>query len=221
MRVLVVEDDVPLADAIVRGLRQYALAVDCATDGHEARTKIAEVDYDVIVLDRDLPRVHGDVLCQETASSPSATRILMLTAAAAIEQRVEGLGLGADDYMTKPFAMSELHARVRALARRASRPVPPTLEWGTLRLDPSTRTAERAGRILPLTNREFAVLEELMLHPGRVVSAEHLMDRVWDDRLDPFSNAVRVTMATLRRKLGEPPIIETFPRVGYRLGDLP
>jgi DNA-binding response OmpR family regulator len=221
MRVLVVEDDGPLGEAIVRGLRQRALGVDLARDGAEALEKLALVDYDVVVLDRDLPVVHGDEVCRQLNESQAMTRVLMLTASTTVEHRVEGLTLGADDYMPKPFAMQELHARVRALGRRAARPRPARLEWGELVVDPARRRAERAGRSLGLTNREFAVLEELISAPGVVVSAEELMERVWDDRLDPFSNAVRVTIATLRRKLGDPPLIETVARAGYRLTEAP
>ena len=218
MRVLVVEDDEQLADVIARGLRRDAFAVDLAPDGAIALRKAHAVDYDVIVLDRDLPVVHGDAVCRQLVSDGSLARILMLTAADAVEDRVEGLMLGADDYLTKPFAMAELTARLRALSRRASRPRPPELTWRDLWLDPGTRRARRGDEALQLTNREFAVLEELMLEPGRVVSAEELMERVWDDRLDPFSNAVRVTILTLRRKLGEPPLIATVVGHGYRLG---
>jgi DNA-binding response OmpR family regulator len=214
---LVVEDDVGLADVIARGFRRDAIAVDVTHDGKSALQKAVAVEYDVIVLDRDLPIVHGDVVCRTLAESASMTRILMLTAAAAVDQRVEGLHLGADDYLAKPFAMAELAARVHALGRRASRPRPPQLAWREIRLDPATRSATRNGVPLNLTNREFAVLAELMSAAGTVVSAEALMERVWDDTLDPFSNAVRVTILTLRRKLGEPEIITTVPRAGYRL----
>jgi DNA-binding response OmpR family regulator len=219
VRILVVEDDRPLADAIVRGLRRDAFAVDVAHDGEIALQKAAVVEYDVIVLDRDLPVVHGDEVCRRLGVEGATTRVLMLSASGAVDQRVEGLMLGADDYLAKPFAMSELSARLRALARRASRPRPPRLTWGDLWLEPARRTAGRGERDLELTNREFAVLEELMLEPGALVTAEELMERVWDDRLDPFSNAVRVTILTLRRKLGEPPVIRTVPRAGYRLED--
>ena len=217
MRVLVVEDDEQLADVIARGLRRDAFAVDVVTDGAVALEKAQEVTYDVIVLDRDIPAVHGDVVCRRLVADRSVARILMLTAAAAVEDRVEGLLLGADDYLTKPFAMAELVARLRALGRRALRPRPPKLTWGDLWLDPGSRQAARGDVPLQLTNREFAVLEELLWEPGQVVSAEDLMERVWDDRLDPFSNAVRVTMLTLRRKLGDPPVIATVVGRGYRL----
>ena len=217
MRVLVVEDDERLADVIARSLRRDTFAVDVAADGAEALEKARAVDYDVIVLDRDIPAVHGDEVCRELVSSRAMARILMLTAAAAVEDRVEGLLLGADDYLTKPFAMAELTARLQALARRALRPRPPRLTWRDLWLEPASRSAGRDDVALHLTNREFAVLEELLLEPGTVVSAEELMERVWDDRLDPFSNAVRVTMLTLRRKLGDPPLIVTVVGRGYRL----
>ena len=217
MRVLVVEDDERLADVIARSLRRDTFAVDVAADGAVALEKARAVDYDVIVLDRDIPAVHGDVVCRELVASRGMARILMLTAAAAVEDRVEGLLLGADDYLTKPFAMAELTARLQALARRALRPRPPRLTWRDLWLEPASRSAGRDDVPLQLTNREFAVLEELLLEPGSVVSAEELMERVWDDRLDPFSNAVRVTMLTLRRKLGDPPLIATVVGRGYRL----
>jgi DNA-binding response OmpR family regulator len=217
VRVLLAEDDAPLADAIARGLRREAFAVDVAPDGATALEKIAVVDYDVVVLDRDLPVIHGDVVCTEMNSAGNAARILMLTASAAIEQRVEGLTLGADDYLSKPFAMVELVARLRALGRRTQPSRPTLLRWGDIWLDPARRTAGRGDRQLSLTNREFAVLEELMSVDGAIVSAEQLMERVWDDRLDPFSNAVRVTMLTLRRKLGDPTLITTIPGAGYRM----
>jgi DNA-binding response OmpR family regulator len=213
----VVEDDRPLADAIARGLRQDAFAVDLAHDGEVALRKASVVDYDVIVLDRDLPVVHGDDVCRSLGAGDASARILMLTASGAVDQRVEGLALGADDYLAKPFAMAELSARLRALARRSERARPPRLEWHDLWLEPARRTAGRGTEAIELTNREFAVLEELMAEPGRVVSSEELMERVWDDRLDPFSNAVRVTILTLRRKLGDPPVIRTVHRAGYRL----
>jgi DNA-binding response OmpR family regulator len=218
VRVLVVEDDEQLSDVIVRSLRRDAFAVDLAADGAAGLEKAQAVDYDVIVLDRDLPVVHGDAVCRQLVADRAVARILMLTAAAAVEDRVDGLMLGADDYLTKPFAMAELTARLRALSRRAARPRPPRLTWRDLWLDPATRSAGRGEAPLRLTNREFALLEELLLDPGRVVSAEELMERVWDDRLDPFSNAVRVTVLTLRRKLGDPPVISTVVGRGYRLG---
>jgi DNA-binding response OmpR family regulator len=221
MRVLLVEDDALLADAIARGLRREAIAVDVAPDCGAALEKAGIADYDVVVLDRDLPVLHGDEVCSALSRSASASRILMLTASAAVEERVEGLSLGADDYLAKPFAMTELVARVRALARRSNHTSPIILEWGDIRLDPARRSARRGDAKLRLTNREFALLEELMLARGAVLNAETLMERVWDDRLDPFSNVVRVTILTLRRKLGDPPIIETLPGAGYRLMEQP
>jgi DNA-binding response OmpR family regulator len=216
VRVLLAEDDQALAAAIVRGLRRQAIAVDVAHDGAIALEKARDVDYDIVVLDRALPVVHGDDVCRELSHDAPA-RILMLTAASSIEDRVEGFALGADDYLPKPFAMRELIARLRALARRVEPARPARLEWRDVWLDPSRRTAGRSDRSLKLTNREFALLEELLAAEGAVLSAEVLMERVWDDRLDPFSNVVRVTILTLRRKLGEPAVIETVVGAGYRL----
>ena len=217
MRVLLAEDDAALADVIARGLRRAALSVDIARDGGTALERARTLEYDVIVLDRDLPVLHGDAVCEALTAAGALTRILMLTASAAIEERVEGLALGADDYLPKPFAMTELVARIRALGRRSMRARPKVLAWGDLWLDPARRRAGRGTEELRLTNREFALLEQLMVEPGATLSAEQLMERVWDDRLDPFSNIVRVTMLTLRRKLGDPAVIETVPRSGYRL----
>ena len=217
MRVLVVEDEAALADVIARGLRQSGLAVDVALDGEEALDKADLTPYEVVVLDRQLPGVHGDDVCRQLAGRPDPARILMLTAAGNVDARVEGLSIGADDYLPKPFAMSELVARVRALGRRPSGATPPRLVVGDLEIDPSRRTARRDGRELSLTRKEFGVLEVLASSPGRVVSAEELLDRVWDEAADPFTNAVRITMMTLRRKLGEPPLIATVVGVGYRL----
>jgi DNA-binding response OmpR family regulator len=217
MRVLLVEDDAPLADAIARGLRRATFAVDVAADGETALEKVAVVDYDLVVLDRNLPGVHGDAVCEQLAREGSTARILMLTASAQVDERVEGLLIGADDYLAKPFAMAELVARLRALGRRIPRALPAVLRSNDVWIDPARRTAGRDDRPLQLTNREFAVLETLLMAEGAVVSAEELMERVWDDRLDPFSNAVRVTILTLRRKLGEPPVILTVPTKGYRL----
>ncbi|ADG89008.1 transcriptional regulatory protein CutR [Thermobispora bispora] len=217
MRVLVVEDERVLADAIATGLRREAMAVDVAYDGAEALEKLAYIDYDVIVLDRDLPKVHGDEVAKKLANERCPSRILMLTAAGDVDDRVEGLQLGADDYLPKPFAFAELVARVRALARRSAPPLPPVLERAGIRLDPAKRTVTRDGRPISLTRKEFAVLEELMRADGAVVSQEDLLDKAWDEHIDPFTNVVRVTMMTLRKKLGDPPIIETVPGVGYRL----
>jgi DNA-binding response OmpR family regulator len=217
MRVLLAEDDVKLAALIARGLRRSALAVDVTHDGEAALDKARLVAYDVVVLDRELPVVHGDVVCRALQDDAAGPRILMLTASGSIEDRVEGLSLGADDYLPKPFAMAELVARVRALARRTRPAHPAILKWHDIWLDPARHTAGRASADIRLTNREFAVLEELIASNGALVSAEELMERVWDDKLDPFSNIVRVTILTLRRKLGDPAVIETAPGSGYRL----
>ncbi|TDB86430.1 response regulator transcription factor [Actinomadura sp. 7K534] len=217
MRVLIVEDEHVLADTIAEGLREEAMAVDVVYDGDEALELTSYNEYDVVVLDRDLPAVHGDEVCRELVGRRSPGRILMLTASGDVEDRVAGLSLGADDYLPKPFVFSELVARVRALARRSGPPVPPVLERRGIRLDPHRRRVARDGRELRLTNKEFTVLEELLRAEGGVVSAERLLERGWDENIDPFSNIVRVTMATLRRKLGEPPVIETVTGSGYRL----
>lgn len=217
MRVLLAEDDEPLADAIARGLRREALAVDVANDGATTLEKVRTVAYDVMVLDRDLPVVHGDDVCRQLTRWGSITRILMLTASSAVEDRVDGLSLGADDYLAKPFAMAELVARIRALGRRRVHAQPVTLRWREVWLDAARRRAGRGERELRLTNREFALLEEFIAADGAVLSSEALMESVWDDRLDPFSNVVRVTVLTLRRKLGDPPVIETVAGAGYRL----
>lgn len=193
------------------------MAVDVALDGGTALEKAAVNNYDVIVLDRNLPGVHGDQVCTTLAAEESRARILMLTAAGAIEDRVTGLNLGADDYLPKPFAFDELVARIRALGRRASRPAPPILEAGDLRLDPARHEVERGGVRLDLTKKEFGVLEVLLAAEGRTVSAEELLERVWDENIDPFTNVVRVTIMTLRKKLGDPPVLETVTGVGYRI----
>ncbi|TDC65777.1 response regulator transcription factor [Actinomadura sp. GC306] len=217
MRVLIVEDEHVLADTIAEGFREEAMAVDVVYDGAEALELASYNEYDVVVLDRDLPTVHGDDVCRELVGRRSTVRILMLTASGDVEDRVDGLSLGADDYLPKPFVFGELVARVRALARRSGPPVPPVLERRGIRLDPHRRRVARDGRELRLTNKEFTVLEELLRAEGGVVSAERLLERGWDENIDPFSNIVRVTMATLRRKLGEPPVIETVTGAGYRL----
>ncbi|WP_328603327.1 response regulator transcription factor [Amycolatopsis sp. NBC_00345] len=216
MRVLLVEDERPLAKYVAAGLRKHGFAVDVAFDGRTALDKCAVTPYDVVVLDRDLPVVHGDTVCRELAGHSTA-RILMLTASGTVEDRVEGLTLVADDYLGKPFAFSELVARVRALSRRSAPATPPVLRAGDVVLDPARRTAERAGRLLQLTPKEFGVLEQLLAAGGTVVSAETLLDKVWDEHADPFTNAVRITVGTLRRKLGDPPLIETVPSAGYRI----
>ncbi|MFI0407627.1 response regulator transcription factor [Actinomadura sp. 3N508] len=217
MRVLIVEDERVLADAIAEGLREEAMAVDVVYDGDDALERASYNEYDVVVLDRDLPTVHGDDVCRDLVARRSPVRILMLTASGDVGDRVDGLSLGADDYLPKPFVFGELVARVRALARRSGPPVPPVLERRGIRLDPHRRKVARDGRELRLTKKEFAVLEELMRAEGGVVSAERLLERAWDENIDPFSNIVRVTMATLRRKLGAPPVIETVTGSGYRL----
>jgi DNA-binding response OmpR family regulator len=217
MRVLVAEDETLLADALAEGLRRQAIAVDVAYDGDSALEHAGVNDYDVIILDRDLPVLHGDDVCRAVVRSGSPARILMLTASTEVPDRVAGLSLGADDYLGKPFAFAELVARVRALGRRARLPAPPVLERAGIRLDPSRHQAFRDGHYLPLSKKEFAVLEELLRADGSVVSAEHLLEKAWDENIDPFSNVVRVTIMTLRRKLGDPPVLETIPGVGYRL----
>ena len=217
MRVLVVEDQTELAETVATGLRREGMAVDLAFDGAAALQAATVHDYDVIVLDRDLPEVHGDRVCTMLVERGIRTRLLMLTASAGIEDRVVGLGLGADDYLPKPFAFAELVARIRALGRRAQPAIPPVLSKGDLRLDPAARVAHRAGRRLDLSTKELAVLELLLAAGGSVVSAEELLERAWDDAMDPFSGVVKVTISRLRRKLGEPPVIATVPGAGYRL----
>jgi DNA-binding response OmpR family regulator len=218
MRVLVVEDERLLADAVAVGLRREAIAVDVAYDGSAGLERLSVNDYDVVVLDRDLPSVHGDDVCRELVAGHPDVRVLMLTAAADVLDRVEGLALGADDYLGKPFAFTELVARVRALGRRSREAVPPVLERDGLQLDPARRKVTRGGRPVGLGRKEFGVLEELMRADGAVVSAEQLLEKVWDENADPFTNVVRVTVMTLRRKLGDPPLIHTVVTVGYRLG---
>lgn len=217
MRVLVVEDARPLAHAIAQGLRGEAIVADIAFDGSEAQERLAVNDYDVVILDRDLPVVHGDEICRSLAENGAFVRILMLTASGELADRVEGLGMGADDYLTKPFAFPELVARVRALGRRATPPHPPVLERAGIRLDPARREATRDGRSLSLRRKEFLILAELLRADGAAVSAEQLLEKAWDENIDPFTHVVRVTMMTLRRKLGEPSPIETLPGEGYRL----
>ncbi len=217
MRLLLVEDEERLANTIARGLRNEGMAVDVVLDGSTALSKAAVNSYDVVVLDRNLPGVHGDDVCRTLVARGSTARILMLTAAGSIQDRVTGLDLGADDYLPKPFALKELVARIRALGRRAATPVPPILTSGDLTVDPARHVAERAGRDLGLTKKEFGVLETLLSAEGRVVSAEELLEKVWDENTDPFTNVVRVTIMTLRRKIGDPPLIETVPGVGYRI----
>ena len=223
VRVLVVEDEETLADAIARGLRREGMAVDVAADGGAALEKAATNGYDVVVLDRDLPVVHGDEVCRTLISSSPAPgaaeipRILMLTASGELDDRVAGLMLGADDYLGKPFAFAELVARIRALARRGSLAVKPVLEMGDVVLDPARHFVTRGGRPLPVTRKELAVLEVLIRAGGTVVSPEQLLERAWDEHADPFTNTIRVTVMNLRRKLGDPPVIETVVGSGYRI----
>ena len=218
MRVLVVEDFEVLARSIGTGLRREGIAVDVVLDGSDALAHLALTRYDVVVLDRDLPGVHGDEVCRQIVSERSESRILMLTAANSVKERVDGLGLGADDYLPKPFDFAELVARVRALARRSAAPLAPTLEGGDVTLDPSRRVAFRAGRRLELSPKEFALLECLLSAGDRVVSTEELLQRVWDEHADPFTTAVKTTIRRLRAKLGDPPIIQTVREAGYRIG---
>jgi DNA-binding response OmpR family regulator len=217
MRVLIAEDERRLADAIARGLRREGMAVDLAPDGSDALVKARVVRYDVLVLDRDLPEVHGDDVCRTVRDEQPETGILMVTAAGALEDLVQGLSLGADDYLAKPFRFAELVARIHALARRATPSRPPVLRHDDLELDPARRTLTRAGQPIELTRKEFAVLETLMGADGATVSAEELLERVWDEHTDPFTNVVRMTIMTLRRKLGDPPVVGTVIGVGYRL----
>jgi DNA-binding response OmpR family regulator len=217
VRVLVAEDEELLADAIAEGLRRETLAVDVVYDGDAALERLGVNEYDVLVLDRDLPLVHGDDVCRAVVAAGGATRVLMLTAAAEVPDRVAGLALGADDYLPKPFAFVELVARVRALGRRARPATPPRLERAGISLDPARREVLRDGRFVSLSRKEFAVLEELLRAEGAVVSTEQLLERAWDENIDPFTNVVRVTVMTLRRKLGPPPVIATVPGVGYQI----
>jgi DNA-binding response OmpR family regulator len=218
MRVLVVEDFEVLAAAIGTGLRREGMAVDVVLDGSDALDHLALTRYDVVVLDRDLPGVHGDEVCRRIVAGQSQSRVLMLTAASTVRERVDGLGLGADDYLPKPFDFAELVARVRALARRSAPAVPPALESGDVTLDPGRRVAFRAGRRLDLSPKEFAVFECLLASGDRVVSAEELLERAWDEAADPFTTAVKTTIRRLRAKLGDPPIIHTVREGGYRIG---
>jgi len=217
MRVLVAEDHPRLATAVAEGLRREGMAVDLAFDGADALAHLAVNRYDVVVLDRDLPAVHGDQVCRTLVAQRAETRVLMLTAASTIRDRVEGLELGADDYLPKPFDFSELVARIRALARRAVSPLPPTFERGDLRLDPARRVAFRGERRLTLSPKEFALLEFLLAADGRAVSAEELLARVWDEAANPFTSTVKTTIGRLRAKLGDPPVIETVREGGYQI----
>ncbi len=219
MRVLVVEDEDELAGAIAHGLRRRAIAVDVAYDGMEALERLGHTDYDVIVLDRDLPELHGDEVCRRMAAAGSTGRVLMLTAAGRVGDRIEGLSLGADDYLAKPFAFTELVARIRTLARRTAPVRPAVLERAGLRLDLAVRAVDRDGEPVALTRKEFAVLAELMRSGGATVTPRQLVARAWDENIESGTGALRVTITTLRRKLGEPDVIETVPGAGYRLGD--
>jgi DNA-binding response OmpR family regulator len=206
-----------VADAVARGLRREGLAVDIAPDGEDALFKARVHPYDVVVLDRDLPRLHGDDVCRALNAEKPELKVLMLTAARSVDDRVEGLGLGADDYLTKPFVFAELVARIRALGRRVGVARPPVLVHGDIRVDPATREATRDGRDLGLTPKELGVLEALIEAGGAAVSPEELLARVWDENVDPFSNTVRMTVMTLRRKLGDPPVVHTVLGAGYRV----
>ena len=217
MRVLVVEDDEELAETIGVGLRRADMVVDVALDGTSGLDRVLCTDYDVVVLDRDLPGIHGDEICRRMVESACRARVLMLTAAGSMDDLVGGLGLGADDYLPKPFDFPVLVARIGALYRRAHPALPPILRHDDLELNTAQHRASRAGRSLDLSPKEFGALALLLASVGRTVSAEELLERVWDEEADPFTNAVRVTISRLRAKLGEPPLIETVPRAGYRI----
>jgi DNA-binding response OmpR family regulator len=219
MRVLIAEDDDRLARALAAGLRTCGMTVDVALDGHDTLDYTAATSYDVVVLDRDLPGVHGDDICRTLAAQRSASRILMLTAARSVQDRVEGLRLGADDYLPKPFDFTELVARIQALARRPGAPPPASLGYGDLSMDPARRIATRAGQRLALTSKEFAVLECLLAADGRPVPAEELLHQVWHETVGPFTTTVKTTIGRLRAKLGDPPVIETVRDSGYRIGE--
>jgi DNA-binding response OmpR family regulator len=217
MRVLVVEDHPRLAETVATVLRREGMAVDIAFDGREALDRVSLITYDVVVLDRDLPGVHGDDVCRSLAADGCSSTVLMLTAAGTLDDRVEGLDIGADDYLSKPFHLAELVARIRALSRRSRSPRAPTLVHGDLRLDSACRLVTRAEQPIALSPKEFAVLELLLGAQGAAVSSEEILERAWDDATDPFTNAVRMTVSRLRAKLGDPPVIETVTPVGYRI----
>jgi len=217
MRVLLVEDHAKLASTLARGLRRAGMAVDLAFDGQDALDHLVGTGYDVVVLDRDLPRVHGDEVCRQIVAGPGNSRVLMLTASRSVSDRVDGLRLGADDYLPKPFAFAELVARIQALARRTTQAQPVTLVHGDLVLDPGRRVATRSGQQLALSPKEFAVLERLLAAQGRVLTVGDLLEGVWDEMADPFTGTVKVTISRLRAKLGEPPVIQTVPPGGYRI----
>lgn len=217
MRVLVIEDDQEMAETVAVGLRRAQMAVDVALDGPTGLDRALLHDYDVIVLDRDLPGMHGDEVCAKLVAAQCRSRVLMLTAAASMDDLVDGLGLGADDYLPKPFDFPVLLARIGALFRRAQPAIPPVLRHGDLAVDTAQRRAWREGRLLDLAPKEFGVLEVLLAAQGRAVSAEELLNRVWDEAADPFTNAVKITVSRLRSKLGDPPVIQTVARSGYRI----
>jgi DNA-binding response OmpR family regulator len=217
MRVLVIEDDIELAETVGVGLRRADMAVDVATDGAAGLTLALHNDYDVVVLDRDLPAVHGDEICARLVEAGTRGRVLMLTAAGATDDLVDGLRMGADDYLAKPFDFAVLVARIGALFRRAQPAIPPVLRVGDVEVDTGQRRARRGDRPLDLSPKEFGVLELLMASQGRTVSAEELLERVWDESADPFTSAVKITVSRLRSKLGDPPVIETVARAGYRI----
>ncbi|MDN8549077.1 response regulator transcription factor [Microbacterium sp. NM3R9] len=219
MRVLIVEDELFLAEAIRDGLRLEAISADLAGDGDTALEQLALTTYDVVVLDRDIPGPDGDEIARRLSAHPESPRILMLTAADRLDDKASGFESGADDYLTKPFAMRELVLRLRALARRSPAATPPVREFGDVRVDPFRREVYRGGRYVALTRKQFAVLEVLVAAEGGVISAEALLERAWDENADPFTNAVRITISTLRKRLGEPGVIETVPGVGYRMTD--
>ena len=221
VRVLVIEDDQEMAETVAAGLRHARMAADVALDGPAGLERALASDYDVIVLDRDLPGMHGDEVCGKLVTAGCRSRVLMLTAAASAADLVDGLGLGADDYLPKPFDFPVLVARIGALFRRAQPAIPPVLRCGDLAVDTARRSAWRAGGQLGLTPKEFGVLELLLAAGGRTVSAEELLERVWDVNADPFTGAVKITVSRLRAKLGEPPVIETVPRSGYRIAGQP
>lgn len=217
MRVLVVDDDEELAETVAMGLRRARMAVDVAFDGANALERALATEYEVVVLDRDLPQLHGDAVCAELVAAGSRSRVLMLTAADGMDDLVDGLARGADDYLPKPFDFPVLVARIGALVRRAQPAIPPVLRHGNLELDLARRTVARSGRPLDLAPKEFGVLEVLLAARGRTVSSEELLERVWDEHADPFTAAVKITVSRLRAKLGDPPLIETVAKTGYRI----
>lgn len=217
MRLLLAEDEPKVAAAVAKGLRRHGAAVDIAPDGAVALQNARVHPYDVVILDRDLPEVHGDQVCRTLSAEQPETKILMLTAARTTDDLVQGLAMGADDYLPKPFRFAELVARVHALARRGGVARPTVLTHGDVELDPARRTATRAGVDLGLSTKEFGVLQALLAADGAVVSPEELLERVWDANVDPFTNTVRMIVMKLRRKLGEPTVIHTVPGAGYRI----